>query len=368
MPDSALLYAPAFRLSTTASELWVTWIFGVGLLLVVFACALQAWRAWSHALQLRAEVWRQKGLRSGMMLISGVAEPVEEERDAATREAAAFAPFVELTIHQEGTQHSSRNGQYVMWLESSRSLSERPFILHTDEGTRIRVEPSGQIELIDKLEEPMRAGNTRRRVARIIPGERIWVRGQLVIDSAQGPYRGLASQPTLRPSPDRPLLICSQPIEAEDRSATRLHAGFAVGMLLMLLFCQRVVFGEFHALRHGVEQTATLVSKRYWSTRNKNSVTMHFAYTLAPTNVEDEVSNDAYTRGEPGDLVPIVRGAKDATVFQIGPRSEVGIDTRNVVAAGLVCAGIVVAWLAVAARRKPWWRRPRYDERTPGTL
>lgn len=355
-------------MSAAESDLYATWLFGVGLLLLCAVAALLAWRSWSHALQLRREAWSARGRRSGTVLVSGIAEPVDEERDASAREAAAFAPFVELSIVQRGTERSSRHGRYVLWRESFRSLSERPFVLLTDEGTRIRVEPTGQIELIDKLEEPTRTGDERRRVARIIPGERIWVRGQLVVDSAQGPYRGVASQPTLRPPPDRALLICSQPIESEDRAGAKLHGAFAIGFGLTLLFCQHVLFSDFRALRHGVEQRATLVSKRSWTTRGKNTVTMHFGYTVSPMRVEAEVSSEAYTRGMPGDVVPVVRGATDPSVLQIGPRSEVGLDSGPALFAGMLSLGVIIAWLAVAASKKPWWRRRRYDETVSGTL
>ena len=368
MSDPGLLYAPVFRLTTAASVVWTTWVFGVALVALVLVSLLFAWRAWSHALQLRGEVWRHKGLRPGALLVGGVAEPVDEESEAARREAAAFSPFVELTIHQHGEQRSSRNGRYVLWKETTRTLTERPFILRTDAGMRVRVEPSGHIELVDKLEAPIRNGNDRLRIAKIVPGERIWVRGDLLVGSAQGPYRGTADQPTLRPPSDRPMLICSQPIEAEDLGTARFHAGFALGFVVVLLFCQGVLFSTFRTLRYGVEQSARITDVRHWVTRNKNAVTNHYGFTVAPMNVQEEVSYDAYASHRVGDAIPVMRGATNPSLLQIGPASEVGETTGHVTFASFLTIGVVGAWLAVSASRRPWWRRKRYDETQPGTL
>jgi hypothetical protein len=372
-------YAPMARISLGASHVWADWIFGGILLLAVTWMFLLAWNAWVHAIALRKEVWQARGLRPGVIMLAGVAEAVEHERHEGTE----LPPFVELTIRQLGEQRHTKNGHYILWKETSRSLSERPFHLRTDAGTLVRVEPSGRIDLIDRLEPPQRTGVERLRLARILPGERIWVRGQLTaLGTGGGPYRGDGATGgalhTLRPARDRPLFISSEPVEREERSAARFHALFGLTVLAAMLFTQLVIFGSFQALRaRGVDGTARVDNQVSWVTHNKNSSTTHWGFDLGYVvdgieyTTREEVSRDAYDlrRLFPEDrTVPIVYDPRSPGTMQIGGKREVGLTDGRVIGAMFLVVGLLMAWGITSHSRRPWWRRAKLNETQPGTL
>jgi len=362
---------------------FVDWVFGGVLLLVITWAAMLAWSAWVHSHALRKEVWQARGLKPGVILLAGVAEPIEAERHDAEHDAL-FAPFVELTIRQRGEERSSRNGRYVLWTETSRSLRERPFLLRTDAGTLVRVEPSGRIELVDRLEPPRRQGVERQQVAKIAPGDRIWVRGVLTSAGARdgGPYRGEGSSGsvphTLRPGRDRPLFISSQPVESEERATARLHGLFGAGLLTALILSQLGIFGSYRALRsRGVPGTAYVERVVTWITRNKNETTTHWGLDLT-WNVDglafssrEEVNPyiaGQHQAGERGPSAPIVYDPRSPGVIEVGWPSEIGVTDGQVALAFILSMGTLVTWLVTSYARRPWWRRKRLNERQSGTL
>ena len=367
------------RLAPDASHIYADYVFGAALLCLAAIAAALAGLAWARGARHRAEVWKVKGLRRGLILLVGVAEPVDEEKAAA--QAESLAPFVELTIAQHGTQHANRNeGNFVKWKETSRSLSERPFMLATDNGTRVRVEPTGRIDLADRLETLTKVGAERTRAARIIPGERIWVRGDLhVAGASNGPYRGADGESgapyILRAPRDRPLAISSWPIDKEDRDRVRAQGGSAAVFLVALAICQYFLVGTYHRLlKHGVPTTAVITEmNQYRSAKNPSRrprlvVCLKWEVGGQSYADHDDVSEAVWSAFSPRQRVPIVYDPNNPADYEIGGMDEIGVTSVQMMLGSIVCLFALIAWIALSASTRPWWRKPRLDEKEQGRL
>jgi hypothetical protein len=368
-----LAFAPAERLSPGSSHLFADLILGGWLLVIVGCAAAFAFFAWARARKLDAEVWRRRGLRPGPILLPGVAEPADGQREDAP------APFIELTITQEGKEQRHKNSYSVRWTEVSRSLTSRPFSLRTDNGDHVLVEPGQRIELVDGLDHTSSMGrDKRRRDARIVAGERLWIRGVLSsgTPSGDGPYRGGGGgRWTLRPPPRGPLFISSQPVANEARGEARVHVWFAGLFLALLAICQLAAFRTYHRLRaDGVQTIGTVVGKNTYTTKHKNSVTRHYQLTVSydvggrPHRFTGETSGWAYQLVSGGTSVPITRSASSPDVVLVGGAEELGATTGAATFGTTAAIVLVVAWILVTIGRRPWWRQKRVVENVPGRL
>jgi hypothetical protein len=369
-----LAFAPAERLSPGSSHLFADLILGGWLLVVVGCAAAFALFAWARARRLDAEVWRRRGLRPGPILLPGVAEPADGQREEAP------APFVELTITQEGKEQRHKNSYSVCWTEVARSLSSRPFGLRTESGDHVLVEPGQRIELVDGLDEtlPMGAGR-RRRDARIVAGERLWIRGVLSRggQGGEGPYRGGGGEGrwTLRPPARGALFISSEPVANEARGEVRLHAWFAGVFVALLAICQLALFRPYHRLRaDGVQTVGTVVSKNTYTTKHKNGVTRHYQLTVTydvaghERRFTGDTSVGAYRLVNGGTSIPILRSASAPDVVLLGGAEELGATSGSAVFGTCVGLLIAVTWAFATIGRRPWWRRKRVVETVPGRL
>lgn len=365
-------YAPAQRLSAHASHLWVDGAFGFGLAVVAVLAALLALWAYSRARALGAEVWKRRGLRAGPVLLPGVAQPLDDTHAASTA-------LIELSIHQQGSQHQSKQGPFIRWSETSRALVDRAFLLVTESGAEVRVEPGARIELVDRLEKPVRQlGTTRLRIARIVPGERIWVRGVLAVarSRSDGPYRGGDDgRAVLHPPVGGVLFVSSEPVENELRSLARFHFAFALLFAVLLALSQAWWFRGYHQLRsRGVLAHAAVTDHRKWQTHSKSPTYTHYGCTLefdCPTGraiVDEETNDDIYFGLADESEVPIVYLPSDPALCLVGGIAEIGTTHTRVIVAGgaMFAACFVYLWAAIA--RRPWWRRRKLVETEKGEL
>ena len=364
-----VLFAPTERLSHNASHFFVDIVFGGGLFLCTLAAALLAFFAWSRARRLSAEVWHRHGLRAGPILLTGTVAPVED--------GPAGTPFIELTVTQEGKQYRGKNGPYIVWREVGRTLTERPFMMHTDGDDQVYVVPGGRVDLIDRLEEAHHIGpRTRTRSARIIEGEKIWLRGELRQEggAAAGPYRGGSSRAwTMRPPARGALFVSSEPVDADRRKAARGHAIFALVFLVSLLLVQGAVFSEFRALRaHGVVTQGRILARNHWTVRHKDNDYPRYAFTVAYDppgehhTLHAETNFDAFRAHLDDALVPLVYLPERPTVMQLGSADEVGASFVILPLCLLFFFSLVV--YLVFASMRPWWRRKTVIDRVAGTL
>jgi hypothetical protein len=361
---------PAQRLSFTTSHVVVDEVFGLALAVCILVALILGATAWQRSTRLRDNVWiPRRKLRAGIILIEGVAHPVEEERHAAETDAV-FPPFVEVTIHQRADVRRGKKGEYWVWQETSRSLTERPFLLRTEAGDSIRVEPSGALELADKLEPgPQSFGIERTRIARIIPGERIWVRGRLELGAigSEGPYRGAQGAPTtLRPSGKEPLLISSQPVWKEDRDRALVHFGFGSLLIALLVLCQTLFFGDFRTLRsRGVVSDAVINDARSWVTQVKGRYIKHYGFSFdwlvdgKRYAGNDEVGPLAYQSYNLGAHIPIVYDPIHPKTMMPGRRDELGINNALCVVTGSMYFMALLFWYTTWKLRRPWWRQKK---------
>ena len=364
-----VLLAPPGRLSPATSHLFVDLLLGGWLLVAVGIAALFAFLAWSRAKKLGAEVWHKRGLRPGPILLPGVAAPLDDDQSGQ--------PFIELSIDQRGVERSSKNGRFVVWTETSRTLRDRAFVLRCDNGERVRVEPSGRVDLIDRLDDTHRLGPAaRRRSARIVEGETVWIRGELVDAGASGdgPYRGGA--PThrwvLRPPARGSVFLSSEPVELEGRAEARFHTRIACVYLAYLALCQLAFFADYRALRaDGVQDHAVVTRRTTWITRSKSTTTKHYGFHVSYADHQDaieETNSHAYAAIHEGDRVPIVYVPRKPTVVQLGAAAELGLNAGAGVV-GLIFGGMLTMfYLALNAGRRPWWRRRKLVETVRGTL
>jgi hypothetical protein len=366
-----VLLAPDDRLSHEASRIFVDLVFGGGLFLCTLAAALLAFFAWSRARRLSAEVWHRHGLRAGPILLTGTVAPVED--------GPPGTPFIEVTITQQGKQYRGKNGPYIVWREVGRTLTERPFMMHTDGGDKVYVVPGGRVDLVDRLEGAQSIGpSMRTRSARIIEGEKIWLRGELRQEGSEaaGPYRGGTSSAwTMRPPAGGALFVSSEPVDVDRRKAARSHAIFALLFLVSLFLTQGIVFSEFRALRaHGAVTQGTIEARDRWRVRVKNGYHTHYAFAVSYdlpgehyTAKRAETNSYAFTVYQNVAQVPLVYLPTNPTTLQLGSLDELGVSITAVLALSMALFFLLTIYLAVALAR-PWWRQKTVIDRISGTM
>jgi len=362
-------FAPEQALSPSATALFADVVLGGWPLLTVLLAALFAFLAWSRAKKLGAEVWPRRGLRSGPMLLPGTAQPLavdpyEEVGLDPNR------PFVEVDIDQVSKAFRAKQGTQLRWSEYARSTKDRPFALVTESGDRVRVEPSGKVQLIDRLERAERIDAThRRKRAQIVPGEPVWVRGFLSDaqkPSDTSPYRGGAKVErwVLRPPVDGPMLVSSQPVEAEGLSDARFHLVCAGLFLSCLLLFQGLGFRDYRALRSGgVPTQAEITGTRRWTTHSKNATRQHYAFELKyETSVgwletEQETNYGAYISVHKGEKVPLVYDADRPSVAQIGVPADMAANMFVAIIGTIAMVFLSLLYPLISKGRRPWWRK-----------
>jgi Protein of unknown function (DUF3592) len=367
------LFAPDQRLSHLVSLVVVDLLFGVALFVGAMTALWFAWSLWSRARRLSAETWHYPALRAGHMLLCGTAHRAQG--------ATPTGAFVELTITQAGVERGERD-RYVEWTEVSRTLVEHPFLLRTHEGSEVLVRTDPFVDLVDRLQQTWRIGPTMRtRTACVDEGEQLWVEGELRSEydrASSDPYRGATKLRWIIEAPrSGRLLVTSKPVGADLRRASLLSAGGALALIGLLCFFQLVVFADFRALRaHGVVTQATITSRQDWQSHSKGDSRHHFEWIVeydtpsGPRRAREEVSDKAYQAHPPGDRVPVTYLSVRPEVMQIGPLSEVGVDSYSIwgtlTIAGL--ALIVINWRRTVSRKLKWSRRDKLVERVPGDL
>jgi hypothetical protein len=364
-------FVTAHHLSAHASHLFVDKVLGGGLLLWLAVTAILAFAAWAEARRLGAEVYRDRGLTPGPHLLPGRAEALD---------GADARPLLELTITQTGEQRRTRNGHYVVWKEVARALDERPFCLKLDDGTRLLVQTSARVDLIDRLEPPQREHQTlRRRRAQICHGDAVWIRG--VVErrprGGEGPYRGSdAPEWVLRPPAREALFLSSEPVEAPARAAARFHAACLAAGLALFAGLQTLAFGDYRQLRSDPEVvTLPVAATRAWTTTHKGQVREHYAISVAVpeaggapgASVEQETTWRAYTSVTRGLPVVVTRSRSHPKILQLGD-GEVGASADAVTTGMLLTVFAGAAQIVVGVRRRPWWRRRRVVDCESGKL
>lgn len=361
-------YAPFDRLDPRWSALISDGVAGALLALWVLALITAAITQYLRARRALAGITEH--LRPGVNTLGGT---------VALEPGAEGAPIT-VTIHQQGQQRRSKNGPYVAWSEVRRDTRARPFYLALHDGRRVRVEPATDtLDYADDLSPPVRAPGalTRTRHASLDPGERVFVRGELVraVDphGDAGGYRdGGARALVMRPAPEG-LLVSSRPLHEDFHRRAAHHLTLGLLGALALIAVQSVVFYNYRALRRrGEAVQAVITGHSQYVTHGRNRSVTHYvldAQLPDGTAVRDEVSRDAWeaTFREATAPFTIVRGARGGVIAQVGV-GEVGIGRlKGLTVVGLV-AGLMILHVAGARARRPWYDRGALVEHEPGTL
>ncbi len=169
---------------------------------------------------------------------------------------------VRVTIVQEGSENESSGSWTVTWRESGRSVAVAPFYIVHASGARVRVEPGPRTMLRGDLTSYTPVDRSRRhRIATLLPGQDVWVTGQLGKDTdpeAAGSYRASVSW-VMRPTTEAMSVSTETPEKTLLASAAhaRLFARlFAIELAMMVAshvhYQALLFFGEpAHATYYG---------------------------------------------------------------------------------------------------------------------
>ena len=359
-------YAPFDRLSPAWSALVADGV--TGSLLALWVLILGAMVVVQLLRAQRARDAVTARLRPGVQTVVGV----------VVNEAGAEGPPVALTIRQEGEQRQGKHGPFVVWREVRRDVRARPFYLRLDASTRVRVEPRVEgIAYMDDLESPVREplANTRTRTARVDPGERVFVRGELVRavdpEGADGGYRdGGARGLVLRPAAEG-ILVSSHPVDLGFRRRAAHHALFASLGLAGLMALQGFAWADYRALRRGgMVEMGVVVQRWTRAVRKGRRSVMHYGVEARLPDgvlVSAEVSSAAWLDSFQTTPMPFTvrRGAR--LIAQAGA-GEVGVPQPAGVLASVVTLLGVFLHAISAYTRRAWYDRRAVTDREPGTL
>ena len=154
--------------------------------------------------------------------------------------SADFA--VRLEVTQTGTEEESSGNWTQVWRETDRRITVCPFVLETDSGQRLRVEPTRNVTFIDEFTKKVLINRTTRvRTAELEQGEYIWIQGELfsVKDTTKPEgYRSTGTVLVLKDSAAHPMRISSQPLDAAHERKARQWLIAGVVLLLGALIIQ----------------------------------------------------------------------------------------------------------------------------------
>jgi hypothetical protein len=283
---------------------------------------------------------------------------------------------VRVEIDQMGREISNSASWSQLWTEVGRRVRMVPFYLRLPSGERIRVEPSGDVLLIDRLEGLVRHDLTSRtRVAELTPGEEVFVRGRLEQGPdpelpQQGAYRNRSTGLILRaPRGQRTMTISSEPPQEPFFSRAKSHGKAVLGLLLLSLVAHAGA-APFHLLRWcGTTVQARVTSVEYKSVEYSESWRQYYRVTLAlpgkyGTAVHD-VDHDEGAKLSAGTVVPAVVVPFWPTINTIGAR--VTARTYYLLAWVIVPILWLMSWVMYRSKPRHWYERALIDNE-PGRL
>jgi hypothetical protein len=286
---------------------------------------------------------------------------------------ANHAMFVEFI--QEGDEHENSGTWHYKWTERSRRLTVAPFYLETASG-RVRVEPEpGRAQLADSLEgkilvpteeETRRVGGTkpkaplRKRVATLVPGERVWVVGALTRGYdpeaiAEGPpansrsYRENASPEGLVLRGDPSLLVSSISLEKHFAARGRMHGRDRFAYVLCAL-APFVILARYVDRALGVPVTGRIT--QVINLTDDDGVTGHRLTVDTPIRtVVTEVGASVDARVGNTVVLRIGRESHNA-----GPTAAFTPHEAGLLLAGWFCFTLAAVLLRARGRVLPWYR------------
>ncbi len=355
-------YAPPGRLPPSTSVLVVDGVVGIGLMLWVGTLLVLALRQYLAIRRARGALADPRRLHEGPALVEGRVALANGERGSP----------VSLTVIQEGARHEgeARGATIVTmeWTEVERTVRARPFYLALRNGSRLRVEPAGHVELIDDLElpEPMptRARVLRRRRAKLDRGERVVAQGALERgfdpEQVQAGYRGPSEALVLRPH-EGAIAFSTEPLGQRSEARARLHLRAALVGFVTFAALYGGWFRDFRLLHaHGRVVEATVLAHQVRPSGGKGQRREYGLDLALPTGevVHDDTNVAAFDATHDGDRAPVTVTARRSNGAQIG-RGEVGIGTGEALFALGIVALLMLGHASMCRWAKPWFERAR---------
>lgn len=190
-------------------------------------------------------------------LAANSAGSTHEPGEVAIQGRVEFAPGRELAVRTTIDQQAKVDDGIIVWREVARGVDVEAFYLVTDGGDRIRVEPTQEVVLNDKLDRVVPIERTRRqRVAELSEGEKVFASGELATDAPGGYRTGkVASSLVLRAPKQGQLLLSTESLEFRHRGQARREGLYAAALFLCM-----TVFGVFDAPYHARTVTGALTT------------------------------------------------------------------------------------------------------------
>jgi len=347
------------HLGTFTSSLLMD-VLGTGGFLVLLVSALKnrrQKRKEAEAADLASQ--HERPLLPGEAVVCGIVERAEGAKTA-----------VRVEVDQDGEETESSGTWYVTWKETNRRVIMEPFYLRLATGERIRVEPTAEVFLIEKLDGLIRVDLTKRiRYAELSPGERVYATGELAKahdpegNTPVGAYRSPRQGFVLRSPARGTMLLAAEPLGKRFHDRADFYTSSAQLIFLVALLFHGVFFG-WHARRYHSQQTEATVTRlqHKMGTDSEGDPTHDYlVFFTLPNGVRlsDEVDSKSFAPLKEGDVLP--------ARYVYGPfegSTTLGEGNSVIFLAWLVVPLLFGTWAIYRSREKstrPWYEREIVD-------
>lgn len=338
------------HLSPLQSMIFVDGVATLGLLFVAAVALRESLRQGRVASRLGASLVPNAALVEGEGVVMGTIE-----LDEGTK-----AP-VRVEVEQEGTESESSGVWSHQWIETCRRVSVRPFLLRHASGARIRVDPRANAMFINALKGLIRVDHARRvRVTELLPGEKVFVYGEL----SRAPDSG-ADGFTLVPPGGGRMLLASEPIAKAFAQRAAFHRRWAV-----VAVAAAVAFNAFFASFHARRWLGEAVDVRIAELRSYDGADdeEHFRVTMKAadqTVFSDEVSRSDFQRLHEGDRLQVRHVPLWRSAAAIGSRAT----AHSRAYFGVPLLGFLVLAYGMRVRAtRPWYEQKKLIDKGNGKL
>jgi hypothetical protein len=238
-------------------------------------------------------------------------------------------------------------------------------------GERVRVEPSEDVFLVDRLDGlEARGENKRVRLARLTPGEPVYVVGTATrgFDPMLAGYRDGAVGYVVRPTRGERMLLSTDPLTERHREQSR-HDTRAAGLIILgLLITHGLVFLRAWTLLVGGHVVWAPVTNAYETQSRGRSKGTVAHLTVSPEGhapIDVATRTECYWRAKDGQLghVPLMQAGP---FEQIGDVPAISFVTALVYpTVALFGLMLVLAWRST---KRPWYLWRKLDEGAAGPL
>lgn len=298
-------------------------------------------------------------LTPGEAVVSGV---VEQE--------PGVGAVVRVEIDQQGSESENSGAWSHKWTEVGRRVLVQPFFLRHASGARIRVEPGEDARLIDEMDGVVRVDLTKRvRVAELLPGETVFVVGELRrVPDPEGAVRGYREKTEgylLAPSRRRGMLLSSEPLGARYTRRSEFHTRWAV-IIAAAFILFHALFASFHARRWlGTTMDVRVTELRHTDAGDDDDRYTVMMGTPDGLRLSSEVLPKNFVRLREGDTIQARVVPSWLSATEIG--RDVTVHSRAYLGL-LLFALLGIVYRVRASSTRAWYEREKLVEMGSGRL